>query len=81
MKSIEENLMCTLLEISLSKEIVEIKLNQDAHVGPYTVTEVQNSGTVRVFEGNITDTYNLRNIIPFKNRNIFHYGVVYHWHL
>ena len=42
------------------------KFNHDAYIGPYTVTEVQNNGTVRARRGNITNTYNLRNITPFK---------------
>ena len=40
--------------------------NIDAYIGPYNVTEVQNNGTARAREGNVTDTYNLRNITPFK---------------
>ena len=41
------------------------KFNQDAYIGPYTVTEVRNNGTVYARKGNVTDTYSLRNITPF----------------
>ena len=42
------------------------KFNQDAYIGPYTVSDVWNNETVRARKGNVTDTYNLRNITPFK---------------
>ena len=45
------------------------KYNQDAHIGPYTVTEVWNNGTVCGCKGNVTDTYNLRNISPLKEQD------------
>ena len=48
------------------KECMENKFNQDAYIGPYTVTEVWNNETVLACRGNITDTYNLHNITPFK---------------
>ena len=48
------------------KNTWKTKFNQDTYVGPYTVTKVQNIGTVCAYKGNITDTYNLHNIIPFK---------------
>ena len=50
----------------LLKNVRKTKFNQDAYKGPCTVTEVQNNGTVRARKGNVTDTYNLRNITPFK---------------
>ena len=50
----------------LLKNAWKTKFNQDAYIGPYTVTEVRNNGTVRARRGNVTDTYNLRNITPFK---------------
>ena len=40
--------------------------NQDAYIGPYTVIEDKNNGTVRAHRGNVTDTYYMHNIIPFK---------------
>ena len=50
----------------LLKNAWKTKLNQDAYIGPYTVTEVWNNGIVRAHKGNIIDTYNLRNITAFK---------------
>ena len=51
---------------SLIQERVKTKFNQDAYLGPYTMTEVQNNRTARTCKGNVTDTYNLRNITSFK---------------
>ena len=42
------------------------KFNQDAYIGPYTITAVRNNGTVRARKGNVTDIFNLHNITPFK---------------
>ena len=50
----------------LWKNTWKAKFNQDFYLGPYTVTEVRNNGTVHARRGNVTDTYNLRNITPFK---------------
>ena len=50
----------------LLKNAWKTKFNQDAYIGPYTMTDVQNNGAVGVHKGNVTDTYNLRNINPFK---------------
>ena len=33
---------------------------------PLRITEVRNNGTVRARYGRVTDTYNLRNIKPYK---------------
>ena len=49
----------------LLKNAWKMKFNQDAYIGPYAVTEVWNDGTVRAHRGNITNTYNLRNITTF----------------
>ena len=46
----------------------KMRLNQNGYIGPYTVTEVRNNGTVRAHRVNITDTYNLCNITPFKEQ-------------
>ena len=59
----------------LLKNVWKTKFNQDAYIGPYTVTEVWNNGTVRACRSNITDTYKLCNIIPLID---FHYGAVCH---
>ena len=51
------------------KNAWKTNFNQDAYIGPYTVTEVRNNGTVRARKGNVTDTYNLHNITPFKEQD------------
>ena len=56
---------CTVDKVLL-KNAWKTKFNQDAYIGSYTVTEVRYNGTVRARRGNITDTYNLRNITSFK---------------
>ena len=50
----------------LLKNAWKTKFNQDAYIGPYTVTEVRNNGIARSCKGNVIDTCNLRNITPFK---------------
>ena len=50
----------------LLKNALKTKFNQDAYIGPYTITAVRNNGTVRARKGNVTDAFNLRNITPFK---------------
>ena len=50
----------------LLKNAWKTKFNQDAYLGPYTITTVQDNRTIRAKKGRVTDTYNLRNIIPFK---------------
>ena len=42
------------------------EFNQDAHLGPYTITAVRNNGTMRARKGKTTDTFNIRNISPYK---------------
>ena len=42
------------------------KFNQDAYLGPYKVTAVRNNGTVRARKGRLTDTFNIRNLVPFR---------------
>ena len=41
------------------------KYGTDAYLGPYTIVQVNDNGTVQVNEGTITDTYNIRNITPY----------------
>ena len=50
----------------LLKIVWKTKFNKDVYIGPYTMPKVQNNGTVRARKETITDTYNLRNITPFK---------------
>ena len=42
------------------------KFNQDAYLGPYVITAVRNNGTVRARKGRVTDTFNIRNLTPYK---------------
>jgi hypothetical protein len=41
----------------------------DAYKGPYEIVEVRSNGTVRVNEGRVTDTYNIRMITPYHRRS------------
>ena len=43
----------------LFKKAWKTKFNKDKYAGPFTMSKVQNSGTVRARRGNVTDTYNL----------------------
>ena len=37
-----------------------------AYKGPFTVSKVNDNGTVRLEMDNIVDTYNIRNIKPYR---------------
>ena len=50
----------------LLKNAWPTKFNQDAFLGPYKVTAVRDNGTVRARKGRITDTFNIRNLVPFR---------------
>ena len=50
----------------LLKNAWKTKFNQDAYIGPYIITAVRNNGTIRARKSNVTDTFNLRNMTPFK---------------
>ena len=50
----------------LLKNVRKTKFNQDAYLGPYTITAVINNSTVRVRKGKITDTFNICNITLYK---------------
>ena len=50
----------------LLKNAWKTKFNQDDYIGPYTVTEVRDNGTVRARKYNVTDIYSLRNITQYK---------------
>jgi len=41
------------------------KYGTDSYLGPYIVTAVNDNGTLRVNEGAVTDTYNIRNVTPY----------------
>ena len=42
------------------------KFNQDAYLGPNTITAIRNNGTVRTCKSKVTDTFNICNIAPYK---------------
>ena len=45
----------------------DIKTKFDAkYEGPYQVVQVNNNGTVRIQQGSVTDTVNIRIITPYK---------------
>ena len=50
----------------LLKTAWKTKFNQDAHLGPNTITAIRNNGTVRARKGIITDTLNICNITQYK---------------
>ena len=69
--------MCTTLVTNpWFKNVWKTKFNQDVHVGPYSVDQVQNKEAVRAREGNIADTYNLCSITPFKKLTYTALGIV-----
>jgi transposase InsO family protein len=41
------------------------KYGTDSYFEPFTVEAVNNNGTVRINEGTVTDTYNIRNVTPY----------------
>ena len=42
------------------------KFNQDAYLGLYVITAVRSNGTVRARKGRVTDTFDIRNLTPYK---------------
>ena len=50
----------------LLKNASKTKFNQDTLGCPYAMTEVRNNGTVYARKGNITNTYDLCNMVSFK---------------
>jgi RNase H-like domain found in reverse transcriptase/Reverse transcriptase (RNA-dependent DNA polymerase)/Integrase zinc binding domain len=53
----------------LVKKEWDSKYGSDAYKGPFDIVEVRNNGTVRIREGRITDTYNIRMITPYHRRS------------
>lgn len=52
----------------LVKAAQSTKYGTDAYLGPFTVDSVNpDNGTVRVNEGAVTDTYNIRNVTPYHS--------------
>ena len=41
------------------------KYGSDAYLGPYAIVAVNSNGTLRIKEGVVTDTYNIRNAKPY----------------
>lgn len=50
----------------LIKQDQNTKFGTNPYKGPHVVTEVRNNGTVRVREGIVEDTYNIRMLTPYK---------------
>ena len=50
----------------LLKSKWKAKFNQNAYIDPYIITAVRNNGTVRARKCRITDTFNIRNLTPYK---------------
>ena len=54
-------------DLVLLKNAWNTKYNNQAYIGPYTITAVNtNNGTVNARKGKVTDTYNIRNITPYR---------------
>ena len=54
-------------DLVLLKNAWNTKYNNQAYIGPYTITTVNtNNGTVNARKGKVTDTYNIRNITPYR---------------
>ena len=59
----EKEHMCNKGDKILLKIAKKLKFNQDAYLGPYTITGVRNKGTVRAHEGEIRETFNILTIL------------------
>ena len=68
--------MCNTGDKVLLENTWKTKFNQDAYLGPYTITAVRNNDTVRTCKRIIIDTFNICNITLFKIQMLFHYGAV-----
>ena len=51
----------------LIKQAQNTKYGSDAYDGPHTVVQVNSNGTLRIREGRTTDTYNLRQVVPYRS--------------
>jgi hypothetical protein len=49
----------------LYKNVMDSEFSEDPWKGPYTITKVNDNGTVKLIMGKVTDTVNIRNIKPF----------------
>ena len=53
-------------DLVLVKQDQQRKYGSDPFLGPYEVMEVRNNGTLRIRMGRITDTWNIRNVHPYR---------------
>jgi hypothetical protein len=55
---------------NINRKDWDSKYGSDAYKGPYEIVDVRSNGTVRVNEGRVTDTYNIRMMItPYHRRS------------
>ena len=52
-------------DLVLIKNEQSTKYGNTAYSGPYTVTSVNNNGTLHVNKGIVTDVINIRNVHPY----------------
>ena len=58
----------TVGQMVLLKNAQSTKFGTDTYGGPYTITSLNtDNGTVKMKRNNVTDTFNLRNIVPYYN--------------
>ena len=50
----------------LLKNAWKTRFNQDGYIGPYMITAVRNNGAIRAGKGRVMDTFNTRNLTPYK---------------
>ena len=53
-------------DLILIKNYKKHKYGQAEYVGPYSVTRVNNNGTLRYRKGVVTDVVNIRNSVPYR---------------
>ena len=53
-------------DLVLIKQEFHRKCGSPSYLGPYTVTEVCENGTLQINNGVVTDTYNIRNVQPYR---------------
>ena len=50
------------------------KFGTDTYGGTYTIQSVHaDNGTVKMVKGNVSDTFNIRNIVPYYDHSNFNY--------
>ena len=58
-----EYVVCNLILIKLQHTV---KFRMDTYIGPVSIDKVNDNGTVRVQEGKLVDTYNGRQVAPYR---------------